>query len=371
MSVPNACPAGYAEILRGEARLLEAPLVLAMGDCSLRLRSNSPAMLERLGEYFAHCRCDAAEAPPECLDLEIIEGAPPALAVDFIDWSREPGKQGRKDSYHDLPGGRLVRKVRTGLVFLQSADQRMAAGPCLAHDNQVINFILAQTMNHLQQRGWQVCHAAALVGAGGAVAIAGFSGGGKSTAMLHAMDIPGARFLTNDRLFLKRQGEALQAAGVPKQPRINPGTALHNPRLVELLPEARRAALRTLSSAELWSLEEKYDVPVSDIYGPERSVSRAPLGALVILDWQRDAAQPLTMRRIDPRQHPELLAAVMKSPGPFYQAPDGSFQADGETLNAEPYQDLLATTPVYAVRGGVDFAALVEDHLKPLMERPA
>ena len=28
--------------------------------------------------------------------------------LDFTDWSREPGKTGRKDAYHDLPGARLV-----------------------------------------------------------------------------------------------------------------------------------------------------------------------------------------------------------------------------------------------------------------------
>ena len=85
---------------------------------------------------------------------------------EFIDWAREPGKTGRKDSYLDLDGGRLVRKVRTGMVFLQSAGERIAAGPCLRYDNQVINFINAQYMNWLQNQGWLICHASGLVTGG-------------------------------------------------------------------------------------------------------------------------------------------------------------------------------------------------------------
>jgi len=63
------------------------------------------------------------------------------MDFDFKDWTREFGKSGRKDSYVDIEDARLIHKVRTGMVFLQSSDQKIAAGPCLQNDNQVINFI--------------------------------------------------------------------------------------------------------------------------------------------------------------------------------------------------------------------------------------
>ena len=137
------------------------------------------------------------------------------MSLNFIDWAREPGKTGRKDSYVDLLGGRLLRKVRTGMVFLQSDTWRIAAGPCEANDNQVINFINAQYMNDLQRHDWLICHAAGLVRGERAVAIAGFSGGGKSTVMLRAMEHPSLDYLTNDRLFIRGDEQGVQAAGIP------------------------------------------------------------------------------------------------------------------------------------------------------------
>ncbi|MFG6178607.1 HprK-related kinase B [Halomonas sp. THAF12] len=361
----KASQAALAETLIGDAEPLERSLVLDMGRATLAIRSNSAALLDVLGDYFAHCR-----SPESTADVEVlaIEREAPELGVAFLDWSREPGKTGRKDSILDVPNGRLVRKVRTGMVFLQSAARRIAAGPCLANDNQVVNFIVSQYMNHLQQSGWRICHAAALARGDRAVAIAGFSGGGKSTAMLHALEHPGSAFLTNDRLFLKREGGGVRAAGVPKQPRINPGTVLNNPRLETLIPAPRREALRALPAAELWELEEKYDVPVAAFYGPERLVAEASLAAAIILNWRRDDPGPPRIAAVDLMQRRELLPAIMKSPGPFYQHADGRFQADGEPLDEAAYLEVLAGVPVFEVSGGIDFNALVRRHLIPLLE---
>ena len=146
--------------LQGDAGLCADELYLALGDCTLRLRSNSTAVLADLGDYFSHVAC-AAKTPD--IDIIAIERDAPELGVDFIDWKREPGKTGRKDSYVDLTDGRIVRKVRTGMVFLQSEQYCIAAGPCLQYDNQVINFINSQYMKWLQNRGWLICHAAGLV----------------------------------------------------------------------------------------------------------------------------------------------------------------------------------------------------------------
>ena len=115
-------------------------------------------------------------------DIEVIAVERPALDIEeslgvrFVDWAREPGKKGRKDAYVDLTDGRLVRKVRTGLLFLQRDGAVIAAGPCRQHPNQVINFVNAQYMNRLQQQGWLICHAAALTANERAIGFAGFSG---------------------------------------------------------------------------------------------------------------------------------------------------------------------------------------------------
>jgi HprK-related kinase B len=288
-----------------------------------------------------------------------VDRDPPDLGVEFVDWTREPGKTGRKDAYVDLDGSRLVLKVRTGMLFLQSEAHRIAAGPCIEYDNQVINFINAQYMNWLQHRGWLICHAAGLVRNGRTLGIAGFSGGGKSTLMLRLLDHESVAYLTNDRLFVRREADGIGATGIPKLPRINPGTIVHNRTLHGLIEAPERERLLALPPDELWQIEDKYDVFVAEIYGAGRILPAAPLGAFLVLNWQRDSGQPLKVTRIDlDARRDLLLGAIMKSPGPFYQYADGHFLADTDPLDIDAYLDVLREVAVYEATGGVDFDAL-------------
>jgi HprK-related kinase B len=333
----------------------EQALYLRLGECRLRIRSNSAAHIDQLTRYFSHVTGPVTEPDIEVL---AIERDAPELGIAFIDWKREPGKHGRKDSYFDFPGGRLVRKVRTGMVFLQSQTWHVAAGPCVRNDNQVINFINAQYMNWLQNRGWLICHAAGLVRGDRALGIAGFSGGGKSTLMLHMMENPQIGYLTNDRLFIRSDGSAVRAAGIPKLPRVNPGTIVHNPRLHPLIPAAERESLLTMPTEQLWELEEKYDVLIDRVYGRDRVTAEAPLGAFLVLNWRRDSDRPTDVQSIDLAERRDLLGAIMKSPGPFYQFADGSFFDDDMPFNEQAYLDTLHPIATYEACGRIDFDAM-------------
>jgi HprK-related kinase B len=354
----NGQPREYADRLTAGFPLVASGLTLRSGGCTLTVRSNSSGLIRRLARYFAHVRVEDETAG---FTVIAIEREAPDVAADFVDWRREPGKTGRKDSYMDLDGGRLVRKVRTGMVFLQSRQYRVAAGPCLANDNQVINFINAQWMNRLQQLGWLICHAAGLVHGDTALAIAGLSGGGKSTLMLRLLERAGFGYLTNDRLFVRRGDAGLLARGIPKLPRVNPGTIVHSARLRGLIPEHRRKTLLALPVDELWALEEKHDVMIDEIYGPGRVVGQAPLAAFVVLNWQRDSRQPTALTRVCLADRRDLLGALMKSPGPFYQTADGGFLADDTPLDPEPYLAMLGDLPVYEASGRLDFAHLADE----------
>jgi HprK-related kinase B len=347
----------FKDALCNGAALCEEALYLALGECTLRVRSNSSEHISQLTRYFSHVAGPAADPDIEVIAIEREE---PDLGIEFTDWKREPGKSGRKDSYHDFSGGRLVRKVRTGMVFLQSATQRIAAGPCIRYDNQVINFINAQYMNWLQNRGWLICHAAGLVENGRTLGIAGFSGGGKSTLMLHMMEHPEISYLTNDRLFIRAEDAGIRAAGIPKLPRVNPGTIVHNPRLHSLIPAAERESLLALPNEQLWELEDKYDVLIDQVYGPDRFTVEKPLGAFLVLNWKRNSDEPLRLRRIDLSERRDLLSAIMKSPGPFYQFADGSFFDDDMPLNEQAYLETLADIAVYEASGGIDFQGMAE-----------
>lgn len=348
--------AEFAEKLMAGAAVRDDGVVLDLDGLRIALRSNSAPLLDRLSAYFAHVVDPKPESKGADIQVLAVEAAPCDLGVPFTDWAREPGKTGRKDAYHDLPGGRLVRKVRTGMVFLQSPGHLIARGPCLANDNQVINFINAQYMNWLQQNGALICHAAGLVRNGACLGIAGFSGGGKSTLMLRMLEEDGARYLTNDRLFVKSTQDGVRAIGIPKLPRVNPGTIVGNPSLHSLLDHAQHDAFRAMPESELWDLEDKYDVDVSAVYGADKIVPEAPLGGFLILNWQRGGDAPAEIARVDLKARQDLLAAVMKSPGPFYQDRSGDFFRDTTALDAKPYLRAFEGIPVWEARGRLDFA---------------
>ncbi len=339
----------------GKHYLLEEDLGITIGKFNLRIRSNSAALLETLRSYFSHI---VTQPCATAIEIIAVESETVKLNLDFSDWSREPGKRGRKDSIVDLPECRVVYKVRTGMMFLQSSHLRIAAGPCLENDNQLINFINTQYMTWLQQNGWLICHAAGLVYHDKAYAFAGFSGGGKSTLMLHLLNDDKTSYLTNDRLFIKSEQASIIAAGVPKLPRINPGTIVHNPKLHHLISTQQRQEFLAMPVEELWQLEDKYDVFIEDVYGAERILPSAPLAALIILNWQHTSNSRLEVEQVQLTQRQELLDAVMKSLGPFYQYPDGRFYDNATELPKQTYLDVLNNVDIYEVKGGVDFDKL-------------
>ena len=332
------------------------PLVLSVGPVLLRLRCAGSLRAE-LAAYFADV---LAEDAPDAIEVDILEGQSLDPAPDWVDWAREPGKTGRKDATHELRDGRLVLKRRTGVTFLQSRAARVAFGPVGANANQVINFVNTQVLNACLRDGWQICHAAAVTHGARTLAIAGLSGGGKSNSILRMMDLPGTAFVTNDRLLVRREGTGTTALGIPKHPRINPGTILHNARLHPLLTPARLAELAAMPPDELWHLEQKHDLIVPEIYGPGRLQLSAPLTDFWVLNWRRDSAQQTAISDVTLADRPDLLGAIMKSAGPFYAEDSGRFQTDQTPLAPERYLAALRDIRVSEVTGRVDFDALLE-----------
>ncbi|CCQ72149.1 HprK-related kinase B [Magnetospira sp. QH-2] len=343
-----------ASHMAGDLILCDTPLDLDLGGdgFTLRVVSNEARLIDSLRHYFRHLSAPST-VPDRVLKVWQREEVP--CDIPFADWSREPGKTGRKDAYADLPDARLVRKVRTGMLFLQAADRAVCAGPCLANENQVINFINSQYMTWLQQRGNLICHAAGLAANGQGLGLAGLSAGGKSTLMLHLLERDDVTFVSNDRLLVRREDGKTIARGIPKLPRINPGTVVHNPRLHPLIDDERRQELLALPNQALWELEQKHDVDILTLYGEDRIVPQTPLSAFVILNWSRDSTKPWRLQEVDLADRRDLLRAVMKSPGPFHQYGDGRFQADHMPFDESAYLSALAHVSCHEVTGQIDF----------------
>lgn len=333
------------------------PVCLSVGGYVIEVRCTSPALLAELLRYFQHVI--SAPAEPD-LTVHVLGEVKLPFDVDFADWMREPGKSGRKDAIADLAGGRMVLKVRTGLQFLQSPGWAVAFGPTEDHPNQVINFINTQILNRFQREDWVACHAAAVRTAARGLAISGLSGGGKSTAMLRLMEVAGTRYVTNDRLLVRRTDTGTQALGIPKLPRINPGTIVTNSRLAGLIDEEREEELRNMERDELWHLEEKYDLFIDDIYGPGRISHEAQLTDFWVLNWARDSRAPTAVTKVELRERTDLLPAIMKSPGPFYQTKEGPFWTDRTPLDADTYLTALEGIQTWEITGQIDFDALFD-----------
>ena len=334
-----------------------APFHLRVGPYGVAVRCPGP-MRAALMDYFADALWDGplAEETEETTVL-LLPGQQLSPEPAWTEWAREPGKSGRKDAVQDLRDGRLIRKIRSGATFLQSDGVAVGWGPLEENFSTTVNFINTQLLGAAQRDGWVLCHAAAATDGARGLAVSGLSGGGKSTSILRLLDLDGVRFLSNDRV-LARGGAAPRALGIPKQPRINPGTILGNPRLHGMLSAARLAELRAMPGAALWALEEKRDLIVGEVYGPGKVQLDGPLTDFWVLNWSRDADAPTELAEVELAERPDLLSAIMKSPGPFHQHADGRFEPPGARPDPAPYLAALSGLRVRELRGRVDFDAV-------------
>ena len=362
MSSPSA-PGDFADLVRGYAAGYPArfSLRLRLEELTLDVRSNSEAVADDLRGYFkSFVEADATgPADLEFLLLEAPAQEPPvALAVK----PHAPGKRADKERFADVPGGgRVVRKQATGMLFLFGEAANIAVGPCAQNRNQLVNFLCARYMERRLAQGWMLGHAAGVARPGHngkSLALCGFAGMGKSTLALHLV-ARGLDFVSNDRVLVEPAsgGRVAILHGIPKHPRLNPGTALGNPELAALLscalPEAARSAYAGLAPEALRGVEDKYDAAIDACFGPGRFRLAAPLAGVVVLNWSHGGGA-LSTRLVDLGQRPDLLEALRKAPGVFY-LPEAL--AGRARLTPEQCLEALAGVPVLELGGGSDFEA--------------
>lgn len=328
------------------------PLFLAFSDCRLEVRTNSARLREDLKNYFGLFLADDKAAD---ILITAHEAPAPALDLPFIIKPPDPGKKKVKEEYVDLEGGRIVRKRLTGMVFVFGSGRHVAVGPCLDNVNQIVNFINNRYIEWRLQKGCLLGHAAGVVWKGRGLALAGFSGMGKSTLALHLMS-RGSVFVSNDRMIVEKTDSGVAMHGVAKHPRINPGTALSNADLHDILSEEDKKHFWSLSEKELWHLEHKYDALIEECFGSDRFVLSGPMDGLVILNWKR-SRQPLSVRPVDPKVQTDLVAAFKKKKGLFYLPSDRTKVQDPPL---ETYAELLSNCSVIEMSGGADFDGATE-----------
>jgi HprK-related kinase B len=329
-------------------------LFLRFDNCAIGVRSNSRELIQELKDYYgdfvsSHGLTD--------MDVYALEGDPPELSCPFKNKPLEPGKKRIKEAFFDAPDGRIVRKLLTGMVFVFNKNCHVGVGPCLQNSNQIINFINNRYINWRLQKKCLLLHAAGIDLDGRGLALAGFAGRGKSTLALHLMEKP-VRFVSNDRVLIHKNSEQLSMYGLPKMPRINPGTAVHNPKLHSILDDDDYAHFSNMSKEDLWSVEQKYDVMIPDTFGRDKFVLESQMRYLVILNWDHQSDK-FEIQPVDLSQRPDLLSVVRKDPGLFYYPASDDDKA--YATSTENYIDFLSHCEVFEFKGKVDFAQATEE----------
>lgn len=312
----------------------------------LSVRTNSAALKRELDGYYRHFL--SAAAPGHTVFA--VQAPVPVMALDWVVNAPGYGKKKVKEQVGRLTGGHVVRKIQTGVHLAYLGGDRICAGPLLENPSQVINFINNVYLDSLLQQDGQLFHAAGVCIDDHGVGLAGLSGRGKSTLALHLLEL-GMNLVSNDRLVVCSSVAGLRMRGIPKYPRINPGTIINQAGLLPLARADDIARWRAMPAPALWQLEEKYDAPVEDCFPGCEFLLSANLEIFVLLDWRPEILAPFQLEAVSIEQVIDLLPAVMKAPGVLLPT---AADRIGE-LNPEDYRDLLAQTRLYRLHGGVDF----------------
>ncbi|WP_432735099.1 HprK-related kinase B [Maridesulfovibrio sp. FT414] len=355
MNMNTISRAGIVRKYREELPATQS-LFIDFGGCIIETRVNSKELLADLENYFKEFLVREAEGD---ILITAHESSPVDLGLEYSVKTPDPGKTKIKEEFTDLPDGRVVSKRLTGMVFVFGGGENIAVGPCIENSNQVINFINNRFIEYKLNQGCFLGHAAGVMYNGRGIALAGFSGMGKSTLALHLMS-RGTTFISNDRVMVEDSGDGLTVYGVAKQPRINPGTALNNPDLSCIITPKDKEKFLSLPKEELWELEHKYDALIDECYGKNKFVLRAPMNGLVILNWQRNR-QETEVRIVNPVERKDLLPAFMKATGLFY-LPDAAEKEIDPGIDA--YAEILSKTTLIEISGGVDFDKAADACLK-------
>lgn len=345
--------------LNESLQLATESVELPFGSFLVHFHTNSKPLRDAISAYYKSYQSADFPTAKE-IDVYAFHQACTGETEDWKEVVREKGKTGGKEAFIEVPYGRWIRKVRTGMLMLQRVVNPVVVGPCEDQLAQVVNFINNQFINYYLREGYILGHASAFVNNGKATVIAASSGGGKSSLMLRFLENDQNLFLSNDRVMMKRTDMGVHVVGVAKMPRVNPGTLIHADRLRHLLSEDYQKSLLELPKQELWELEDKYDVQIEDEYGPDRVVLEAELAHVLLLDWSLSGSDDVSISAIDVATEPRALSGLQKRQGPFYQDLNGNFPGEGEMAPLNDYVDVLSGVTVFSVSGRVDMDGAVE-----------
>jgi HprK-related kinase B len=316
-----------------------APSLLHLGFGDVRVDvTGEEKLLRRLAGYFGGFVAQSASATSLPSTLALVEGTAPEPGIALTPWDSRG-----KDSFGDIDGYRLVRKDRTGVLIQVHGRDWTMQGPLSRNFSQVVNVIGAMYGLRVLARGCAMVHASYVARDGKGLAVVGQSGTGKSSVAVRLLE-EGFEFVSNDRLILELNGKDVIGHGLPKLPRVNPGTLLAGAQTRRILDEEARRRYSAMPAEELWAVEDKYDLDVSQALG-RRWLLSAPVAGILMLEW-RFGNSGLAVTRLRPEQALAALRGVSKDFGSFDQL------LCRRTDTA--LRDAAERVPVFRITGGAD-----------------
>lgn len=282
----------------------------------LDVETNSLRAAVRLSNYFRQYLVSPS-SPPDIV-LQAVRGAPSYDARQMRMWERASAK-GRvpKESTYERDGVRFILKNRTGMLIALGERRAAITGDIDRHLNQVVNLIATLFGISMVERGYAMVHAAAVVerDGDGVLIFLGSSGSGKSSVGLKLIEDGGYDFLSNDRVLMRKGKKGVHVVGLPKKPRVNPGTLLASASLRRLLPSKKRPAYEALSPGELWLVEDKHDVDVGRVLGARERLE-GWLARAYSLEW-KPGGRGFAMEGLDTEGALAAMRVTRKDFGPF------------------------------------------------------
>jgi HprK-related kinase B len=322
-------------------------LLLDFSGYIIEFLTNSKLLLDELTDYYQHFLA-AQKTDPQCI-VEGLQSDTPNVVGNWQVKQPDPGKSKIKEHLLILDNGHAVKKVLTGVHLIFIGNRRVCIGPLENNPNQVVNFINNMHLEYCLRFGGQLFHASGVCMGENGLGMAGLSGKGKSTLALRLLQ-NGMDLVSNDRLVVSSTELGLRMQGVAKYPRINPGTIINQPELLNLTSAENLLRYRTMSIDELWHLEEKYDAFIEDTFDCAFKLD-AVMKMFVVLDWELHSDQPTQFERYNPSACEVLVENVMKSPGIMLPIANKRIpQAISQT-----YIELLKQCDFYVLSGRVDF----------------
>lgn len=307
-------------------------------DISVGLHSDEADMLDRFGRYFGGY---FTVTTGDQADATVYSSQDPAVFQRLKEWATSGGRarsddetEYAVDEQHRIIYRREIDEVKGRMgeacFALSQADRKvLVSSPGTVRDRQkTVKRSLRNMMKLLLiEKGWLPFHSAACIWNGTGICILGNKFAGKTSTLVNLLAQPGARFVSNDNLFVRDGGTHLEGCGFPNNAGLRIGTLAAHSGLADRVARATdsfhpridaatfRDILATRPVDELRSSPEKIvllSTELAECLGvPIEHVTAIELFLVVQFDPELEESRlaPVT----DPQQLREYLAANFRS----------------------------------------------------------